>query len=110
MRSHDQFNTTVYDTNDRYRGIEDKRKIIFLNEKDIKKLGLKQGDFVNIQSHSKDKIKREVYNFEIVAYDIKEGCAGAYFPEATPLVSINHFDKKSFTPSYKFVDITLEKV
>lgn len=110
MRSHDQFNTTVYDTNDRYRGIKNKRKIIFLNEKDIKKLGLKNGEFVNIQSHSKDEIKREVLNFEVVAYDIKEGCAGAYFPEATPLVSINHFDKKSFTPSYKFIDITLEKV
>jgi len=110
MRSHDQFNTTVYDTNDRYRGIENKRRIIFLNEKDINKLGFKNGDFVNIQSHSKDKIKREVLNFEIVSYDIKEGCAGAYFPEATPLVSIEHFDKKSFTPSYKFIDITLEKV
>lgn len=110
MRSHDQFNTTVYDTNDRYRGIKNKRKIIFLNEKDIKKLGLKNGEFVNIQSHSKDEIKREVLNFEVVTYDIKEGCAGAYFPEATPLVSINHFDKKSFTPSYKFIDITLEKV
>jgi len=107
MRSHDQFNTTVYDTNDRYRGIKNKRKIIFLNEKDIKKLGFKNGDFVNIQSHSKDNIKREVFGFEIVSYDIKEGCAGAYFPEATPLVSIEHFDKKSFTPSYKFVDITL---
>jgi len=51
-----------------------------------------------------------VHNFEIIAYDIKEGCAAAYFPEATPLVSINHFDNKSFTPSYKFIDITLQKV
>lgn len=110
MRSHDQFNTTVYDTNDRYRGIKNKRKIIFLNEKDIAKLGFKNGDLVNIQSHSKDNIKREVHNFEIIAYDIKEGCAAAYFPEATPLVSINHFDNKSFTPSYKFIDITLQKV
>ena len=80
MRSHDQFNTTVYDTNDRYRGIKNKRKIIFLNEKDIKKLGLTNGEFVNIQSHSKDEIKREVLNFEVVAYDIKEGCAGGLFP------------------------------
>lgn len=110
MRSHDQFNTTVYDTNDRYRGIKNKRKVIFLNEKDIKKLGLKNGDFVNIQSHSKDGIKREVLGFEVILYDIKESCAAAYFPEATPLVSIEHFDKKSFTPSYKFIDITLEKV
>ncbi|MGB1226611.1 MAG: FdhF/YdeP family oxidoreductase [Poseidonibacter sp.] len=109
MRSHDQFNTTVYGTNDRYRGIENKRKIIFLNEKDIKSLGLKNKDIVNIQSHSKDNIKREVFNFEIIAYDIKQGCAAAYFPEATPLVSIEHFDNKSFTPSYKFIDITLTK-
>jgi len=109
IRSHDQFNTTVYDTNDRYRGIQGKRKIIFLNKNDIKKLGFANGELVNIQSHSKDDIKREILNFEIVSYDIKEGCAGAYFPEATPLVSINHFDKKSFTPSYKFIDITLLK-
>ena len=109
MRSHDQFNTTVYDTNDRYRGIKNKRKIIFLNEQDIRKLGFNNGDIVNIQSYSKDNIKREIFDFEIVAYDITEGCAGAYFPEATPLVSINHFDKKSFTPSYKFIDITLSK-
>lgn len=109
MRSHDQFNTTVYDTNDRYRGIENQRKIIFLNKKDIDKLGLKANDIVNISSHSKDNIKREVYEFKVVEYDIKEGCAGAYFPEATPLVSIEHFDNKSFTPSYKFIDITLEK-
>jgi len=110
MRSHDQFNTTVYDTNDRYRGIKNKRRIIFLNAKDIIKLGFKNGDLINIQSHSKDKIKREVFGFEIISYDIKEGCAAAYFPEATPLVSIEHFDKKSFTPSYKFIDITLSKI
>ena len=109
LRSHDQFNTTVYGMNDRYRGIENKRKLIFLNEKDIKKLGFKNGDIVDIQSHSKDNIKREVLGFEIISYDIKEGCSAAYFPEATPLVSIEHFDKKSFTPSYKFIDITLEK-
>jgi len=109
MRSHDQFNTTVYDTNDRYRGIKNKRKILFLNQKDIDKLGFKNGDIVNIQSHAQDNIKREVFGFEIISYDITKGCAGAYFPEATPLVSINHFDKKSFTPSYKFIDITLSK-
>ena len=110
MRSHDQFNTTVYGRNDRYRGIENKRRIIFLNDKDIINLGLKNGDLVNIQSHSRDNIKREVFDFEIISYDIKQGCAAAYFPEATPLVSIEHFDKKSFTPSYKFIDITLEKI
>jgi molybdopterin-dependent oxidoreductase alpha subunit len=109
IRSHDQFNTTVYDTNDRYRGIKNKRRIIFLNEIDIKRLGFKNEDLVNIQSHSKDNVKREIFKFEIISYDIKEGCAAAYFPEATPLVSIEHFDKKSFTPSYKFIDITLTK-
>jgi molybdopterin-dependent oxidoreductase alpha subunit len=109
MRSHDQFNTTVYAKNDRYRGIKNKRRIIFLNEKDIKELGFINGDLVDIQSHSIDNKKREVFNFEIISYDIKDGCAGAYFPEATPLVSIEHFDKKSFQPSYKFIDITLSK-
>ena len=110
MRSHDQFNTTVYEKDDRYRGIKDQREIIFLNPKDIKKLNFKNGDLVNITSHYSDEVNREVKNFKIISYDIKEGCAGAYFPEATPLVSLNHHDSKSFTPSYKFIDITLTKV
>ncbi len=110
IRSHDQFNTTVYDTNDRYRGIVNKRRVIFLNKNDMEKLSLKDSDIVNIRSYSKDKIKREVFNFEVISYDIRDGCAASYFPETTPLVSIEHYDKKSFTPSYKFIDITIEKV
>lgn len=60
LKSYNQFNTTVYGMNDRYRGIENKRKLIFLNENDINKLGIRNGDKVDIQSHSKDNIKREV--------------------------------------------------
>ncbi len=108
MRSHDQFNTTVYAKDDRYRGIKNKRKIIFINPKDIELLGFKNGDLVDIYSHSKDNIRRSVKGFEIISYDIKQGCAGAYFPEANPLISIEHHDKKSFTPAYKFIDISLK--
>jgi len=108
MRSHDQFNTTVYAKNDRYRGIENKRKIIFINPKDIELFGFKNGDLVDIYSHNKDDIKRSVKGFEIISYDIKQGCAGAYFPEANPLISIEHHDKQSFTPAYKFIDISLK--
>lgn len=109
LRSHDQFNTTVYSTNDRYRGIKNQRKIIFMNPQDIEKQGLKDGDLVNIKSHATDNIKREVEGFKVISYDIKQGCCASYFPEATPLVSLNIHDPKSFTPSYKLIDITVQK-
>lgn len=109
LRSHDQFNTTVYSTNDRYRGIKNQRKIIFMNPHDIEKQGLKDGDLVNIKSHATDNIKREVEGFRVISYDIKQGCCASYFPEATPLVSLNIHDPKSFTPSYKLIDITVQK-
>ena len=109
IRSHDQFNTTIYNTNDRYRGIKNDRQIIFMNPSDIASLGLKNGERVNISSHSKDNIKRSVQGFKIVSYDIKQGCAATYYPEANPLVSRNDYADKSYTPAYKFVDITVNR-
>jgi len=107
IRSHDQFNTTIYSNNDRYRGIKGSRRVIFLNSDDIDQLGLKDGQVVDITSHFEDT-KRQVNNFIIVPYPIPRGCAAAYFPEANPLVPLGSFAKRSLTPTSKSIIITIQ--
>jgi anaerobic selenocysteine-containing dehydrogenase len=108
VRSHNQYNTTVYDYGDRYRGIEGDRRVIFLNEEDILGLGLEEGVRVTLQSHSADGIVRRAQGFRPVAYSIPRGCAAAYFPETNVLVGIDDHAVKSFTPMSKYIEITLE--
>jgi molybdopterin-dependent oxidoreductase alpha subunit len=106
IRAHDQFNTTVYDENDRYRGIRGSRRVIFMNEKDIAERGLKQGEVVDITSRFKDK-ERRVESFIVVAYQIPQSCAATYFPEANALVPIESVAEKSNCPTSKLVKITV---
>ncbi|QDU59705.1 Formate dehydrogenase H [Planctomycetes bacterium Pan216] len=108
IRSHDQFNTTVYALNDRYRGIKGKRMVLFMNPEDIHERGLKAGDKVDITSHTQeDGLERHARGFEVIAYDIPRGCAAAYFPETNVLVSKDSFAEKSRTPLSKFIPITV---
>jgi len=109
VRSHDQYNTTIYDYNDRYRGIKGERMVIFLNESDIASRGFTEGDRVDITSHAKDGKLRVAKGFKIVSYDIPQGCASAYFPETNVLVGIDEIAHKSHTPMSKFIEITIEK-
>ncbi|MFA3790867.1 FdhF/YdeP family oxidoreductase [Aliiglaciecola sp. SL4] len=110
IRSHDQFNTTVYTNNDRYRGIRGTRKVLFINKQDIAELGLHSGQKVNIRSHwPNDKASiREVTDFELVEYGIPRGCAAAYYPETNDLIPIDSVADKSNTPAYKSVVISLQ--
>ncbi len=107
LRSHDQYNTTVYSHNDRYRGINGTRKIIFMNRGDIAERGLADGQSVDIQSHYDNEATRRVNGFKIVAYDIPRNCAAGYFPELNPLVSVNETATGSHTPVSKFIPITV---
>ena len=107
IRSHNQFNTTVYDYSDRYRGIEGERRIIFLNAADIETHGLKAGQVVNLTSHFEDG-ERHAYRFIVVPYPIPLGCAATYFPESNPLVPLGSVAEKSQTPTSKSVIITIE--
>ncbi len=107
IRSHNQFNTTIYDHSDRYRGIEGERRIVLLNHADIDGLGLKAGQVVNLTSHFHDE-KRHVYRFIVVPYPIPKGCAATYFPESNPLVPLGSVAEKSQTPTSKSVIITFE--
>lgn len=109
IRSHDQYNTTIYGLNDRYRGVKGERKVIFMNETDIAELGLNPGDWVDISNIPTDGLKRIAKGFKIVPYDIPKGCAGAYFPETNVLVPIDSTADKSHTPVSKFIIVKLER-
>ena len=106
IRSHDQFNTTIYGLNDRYRGIHNGRRIIFMNPIDIAKQNLKQGDRVNISSHY-DGVIRQAEAFTVVSYHIPTQCVATYFPEANSVVPHNHFATESQTPISKSVVVRL---
>ncbi|MDP5132568.1 MAG: FdhF/YdeP family oxidoreductase [Paraglaciecola sp.] len=109
IRSHDQFNTTVYTDNDRYRGIHGSRKVLFANEEDIAELGFKVGEEVNIQSHWPNDVLtvRQVRGFTLVPYNIPRGNAAAYYPETNDLIPLSSVADKSNTPAYKSVVISL---
>lgn len=106
IRSHDQFNTTIYGLNDRYRGIYNGRMVVFMNEQDMLKKRLKKGDKVTLFNNYNHK-KREVSNFTVVPYNIPKGCVATYFPEANPLVPLELIAHTSYTPSSKSVCVTI---
>lgn len=106
MRSHDQFNTTIYGLDDRYRGIENGRRVVFLNRDDIRLAKLKEGQRVDLISHFEGE-ERIARNFTVVPYDIPRRSAATYFPEANVLVPLRHFADKSHTPASKSVVISL---
>jgi molybdopterin-dependent oxidoreductase alpha subunit len=108
IRSHDQFNTTIYDVNDRYRGIYGHRHVLLMNAADIAARGLRAGERVVISSHFRGEV-RKAEGFTIVEYDIPRSCAAAYFPEANVLVPLDHFAEKSRTPASKSVVITIAR-
>lgn len=112
MRSHDQYNTTIYGLDDRYRGIKGGRKVILVNAEDITALGFRDGDLVDIVSEwtTPDGAleERRVTEFRIVSYDTPRGNAAAYYPETNPLVPLEHVAAKSNTPVSKAVTVRLE--
>ena len=107
IRSHDQFNTTIYSLNDRYRGIYNERRVILMNEKDISARKLANGDLVDLFNYHDDTI-REANKFIVVAYPIPEGCCATYFPETNVLVPVNSVADKSNTPTSKNVVIKVK--
>jgi molybdopterin-dependent oxidoreductase alpha subunit len=107
IRSHDQFNTAVYSLNDRYRGIQNGRRVVFLNPEDISKAGLQPQQRVDLTSHFEGE-ERTVRRFLVVPYDIPKGCAATYFPEANVLVPVRSVAEKSHTPASKSVIISIE--
>ena len=108
LRSHNQYNTTIYDSGDRYRGISGERRVIFLHPADMHERGLTEASLVTICSHASDGRDRRAPGFRPVVYDIPRGCAAAYYPETNVLVGIDECAAKSFTPMSKYIEVTLE--
>ena len=108
IRSHDQFNTTIYGLDDRYRGIHNERRVILMNQADINDRQLQQGDVVDIVNNTDDR-ERVAHKFILVPYPIPKGCTATYFPETNVLVSISSVAVKSNTPVSKAVVVRVRK-
>ena len=109
IRSHDQFNTTIYGLDDRYRGIFGGRMVVFMSKFDIGREGLAPGEVIALYNDYGDR-KREVEGFQVVPYDIPDGCIATYFPEANPLVPLSLFARGSHTPASKSVAVNLRRL
>jgi molybdopterin-dependent oxidoreductase alpha subunit len=101
VRSHDQFNTTIYSNNDRYRGLKGLRTVVFMNDGDMHDRGLSEFDLVDITSFSRDGSQRAVYGYRAVRYDVPRGCAAGYMPELNVLCGIADYSTQSGQPITK---------
>ncbi|WP_330253204.1 FdhF/YdeP family oxidoreductase [Nocardia sp. NBC_00565] len=108
LRSHDQYNTTIYGLDDRYRGVHGGRKVILMNIDDITEFGFVDGDLVDLVSEWTDGTERKVTGFRIVEYSTPRGNAAAYYPETNPLVPLDHVAARSNTPVSKAVTIRVQ--
>jgi molybdopterin-dependent oxidoreductase alpha subunit len=108
IRSHDQFNTTIYGLDDRYRGIHNERRVIFMNEQDMQKAGFKSGEQVDLYNNF-GGVERAAHLFVVVPYSIPQGCTATYYPEANVLIPIDSVAKQSNTPTSKLVFIKIKK-
>ena len=109
LRSNDQFNTTVYGYNDRFRGINGTRDVVLMNRDDIDRLGLKEGERVTMATSSNDGVKRERSGWRVTPYNIPAGCLGAYYPEANVLLPLWHYAEGSKTPAAKAIPVTVRR-
>jgi anaerobic selenocysteine-containing dehydrogenase len=107
IRSHDQFNTSIHGLDDRYRGVRHGRRVVFMHPADIAAQGLADGGLVDLVNRH-DGRERRARNFRIVSYDIPQGCAATYFPEANVLVPIGSIAEGSLTPASKSVIVRVE--
>jgi molybdopterin-dependent oxidoreductase alpha subunit len=108
LRSHDQFNTTIYGLDDRYRGIRSGRRVVFISADDLSELGLADGERVGLVSEWDDGVERRADDFRLVEYSIPRGCVAAYYPETNPLVPLDSQALESGTPTSKWIVVRLE--
>ncbi len=108
IRSHDQFNTTVYGLDDRYRGVFGSRQVVFMNRTDMQKALFEEGDVVRLSNNY--EASRSISGLRVVPYDIPEGCVATYFPEANPLIPLHLTARHSHTPASKSVGVNIQKV
>jgi anaerobic selenocysteine-containing dehydrogenase len=109
LRSHDQYNTTIYGLDDRYRGIKNGRRVVLVNPEDARELGLADGSYTDLVSEWKDGVERRAPGFRVVHYPTARGCAAAYYPETNVLVPLDATADTSNTPASKSVVVRLEQ-
>ncbi|MDV2857676.1 FdhF/YdeP family oxidoreductase [Oceanimonas sp. CAM02] len=109
LRSHDQYNTTIYGMNDRYRGVYGQRMVLFMHTDEMRRRGLHEGDEVEIISLWHDGAERRVGGFKVVAYDIPDGNVAAYYPETNPLVPLHSTGDDSHTPTSKSIAVLIRR-
>ncbi len=108
MRSHDQYNTTIYGLNDRYRGVFGRRDVVFMSRRDLEVHGLADGDMIDIEAIAASDA-RTVHGFTAVAYDIPPGSVAGYYPEMNQVIVLSDYDKKYGTPAYKGVPVKIRR-
>ncbi len=108
IRSHDQYNTTIYGLDDRYRGVFGQRMVVFINAADRERLGYEAAAFVAMRTIAPDGNARSVGGFRLVDYNLPQGCAAAYYPETNPLVPLSRRALRSNTPTSKSIPVVLE--
>jgi anaerobic selenocysteine-containing dehydrogenase len=113
LRAHDQYNTTIYAMNDRYRGVFGRRDIVFVNKEDLEARGLAEGDLIDIEAAMQDGDTvvsgKAVRGYTAVEYDIPRGTVGGYYPEFNAVVPLSHCDPVSGTPAYKGIPVNIRK-
>jgi molybdopterin-dependent oxidoreductase alpha subunit len=112
LRAHDQYNTTIYGLNDRYRGVFGRRDVLFIHERDLADRNLAHGDLVEVEAIPRlgeTPARGAALTLTAIAYDVPRGCAAAYYPEANVLIPLAHHDPASGTPSYKSLPIRLRR-
>ncbi len=109
LRSHDQYNSTIYSLDDRYRGVFGGRLVVFMNEADMRERGIAEGDKVTIESLADDGRRRIVAGFWAKSHSIARGSIGAYYPETNPLLPLAHHDPKSGTPAAKSIPVVVRR-
>jgi anaerobic selenocysteine-containing dehydrogenase len=107
LRSNDQFNTTVYGYDDRFRGIKNTRRVVLMNPADVDRMGLKVGQLVTLRTVADDGVDRALPGMILVAYDVPLGCLGGYYPECNVLMPIWHYAAGSKTPAAKSIPVTV---
>ena len=109
LRSHDQYNTTIYGLDDRYRGVYGQREVLFIHPEDLANLGLQDGELVEIETLWNDGVTRKVSGFKLVSYDIPRGNLAAYYPETNPLVPLASFGDGTGTPTSKSIPVAIRR-
>lgn len=109
IRSDGQFNTTIYNLDDRFRGVHGSRMVLFMAEADMARHGLAKGDRVALRTKADDGVERRVDGLQVVPYDVPPGCIAGYYPECNPLIPLWHHAKESKVPAAKSIDVLLER-